>query len=80
MVQYAAVFMILALVAAIFGIGALATGDQAAAQVLFLAFLALFVGGLGYGLVGRRDPEWTREEDAPRGLGGEPAPWEIRHE
>jgi uncharacterized membrane protein YtjA (UPF0391 family) len=46
MVQYATVFLIVALVAAIFGIGAIAVGATEFAAILFLLFVVLFVGGI----------------------------------
>jgi uncharacterized membrane protein YtjA (UPF0391 family) len=51
MLSYAWVFLILAVIAAIFGFGGVATAAAGIAKVLFFIFLALFVIGL---LTGRR--------------------------
>ena len=53
MVNYAVVFFVLGVVAAIAGFGGFAVGVVALAQVLFYAFLVLFVGSLIWGLVHR---------------------------
>jgi len=47
------VFLIIALFAAIFGVGALAVGAAEFSEMLFLAFIGLFVGGLAGMLFGR---------------------------
>ncbi len=57
MFQYATVYMIIALVAAIFGIGAVATGAGEIAELLLLVFVVLFDGGLVAGLRNRGDPQ-----------------------
>lgn len=46
MMGWAAVFLALALVAALFGFGGLATASAGIAQILFVVFLVLFVGTL----------------------------------
>lgn len=61
MLQYASVFVIIALIAAIFGVGALAVGAGEISEVLFLAFVGLFVGGLVGSLFGRAS-EWAQED------------------
>lgn len=59
MLSWAAAFFLIAIIAAIFGFGGIATGAAATAQVLFFIFLVLFVVSLVVGLVrggGRRPP------------------------
>ncbi len=51
MLSYAWVFLVLAIIAAIFGFGGIAVAAAGIAKVLFFIFLALFVIGL---LTGRR--------------------------
>jgi uncharacterized membrane protein YtjA (UPF0391 family) len=51
MLHYAWVFLILAIIAAVFGFGGIAAAAAGIAKVLFFIFLALFVIGL---LTGRR--------------------------
>jgi uncharacterized membrane protein YtjA (UPF0391 family) len=51
MLHYAWVFLILAIIAAIFGFGGIADAAAGIAKVLFFLFIALFVIGL---LMGRR--------------------------
>jgi uncharacterized membrane protein YtjA (UPF0391 family) len=51
MLHYAWVFLVLAIIAAIFGFGGIAVAAAGIAKVLFFIFLALFVIGL---LTGRR--------------------------
>ena len=51
MLQYAWVFLFLAIIAAIFGFGGIAAAAAGIAKVLFFIFIALFVIGL---LAGRR--------------------------
>ena len=51
MLQYAWVFLILAIIAAVFGFGGVAVAAAGIAKVLFFVFLVLFVIGL---LSGRR--------------------------
>lgn len=43
MLRYAILFFIVALVAALFGFGGIASGAQSIAQVLFWIFVVLFV-------------------------------------
>lgn len=54
MLYWAAVFFIIALIAAVFGFGGIAVGAAAVAKVLFFVFLVLFIisllaGGLRRG-------------------------------
>lgn len=46
MLHYAVVFFIVALIAAIFGFGGIATASAGIAQILFVVFLVLFIGSL----------------------------------
>ncbi len=55
MLYYAAVFFVVALVAALFGFGGIAVGAAEIAKVLFLIFIVLFVVSLVAGLL-RRGP------------------------
>lgn len=52
MLRWAAIFLVVAIVAAVFGFGDLSAGAAGIAQVLFFLFLLLFVGSLilGYTL------------------------------
>jgi uncharacterized membrane protein YtjA (UPF0391 family) len=51
MLHYAWVFLVIAIIAAIFGFGGIVTAAAGIAKILFFAFLVLFVIGL---LAGRR--------------------------
>ena len=53
MLQYAAIFFVVALVAALFGFGVIATGAMEIAKILFLVFLVLFIVSLVAGLIRR---------------------------
>jgi len=55
MLYYAAVFLVVALIAALFGFGGIAVGAVEIAKVLFFIFLVLFVVSLVVGLM-RRGP------------------------
>ena len=55
MLQYAVVFFVIALIAAVFGFTGIAVGAAEIAKVLFFIFLVLFVISLIVGLV-RRGP------------------------
>lgn len=46
MLSWAAIFFVLALIAAIFGFGGIASASAGIAQILFFLFLVLFVGSL----------------------------------
>src|ERR1051326_1923678 len=75
MLHYAWVFLVLAIIAAIFGFGGVAAAAAGIAKVLFFIFIALFVIGL---LTGRGDILHTRRHGgggfpragAPGGGGG----------
>jgi uncharacterized membrane protein YtjA (UPF0391 family) len=54
MLHYALVFLVIALIAALFGFGGIAAGAVEIAQVLFFIFLVLFVVSLIAGLLRRR--------------------------
>lgn len=53
MLRYAAVFFIIALIAAVFGFGGIAAGAVEIAKILFFIFLVLFVVSLVAGLLRR---------------------------
>ncbi len=55
MLYWAAVFFIIAIVAALFGFGGIAAGAVSIAKVLFFIFLILFIISLIFG-VARRAP------------------------
>ena len=55
MLQYASVYLFIALVAALFGISAMAVGAHDFAAVLFLIFVTLFIGSIIGSLIGRRN-------------------------
>lgn len=56
MLYWALVFFIVALVAAVFGFGGIASAVVGIAQVLFFVFLVLFLISLIFGVRGRRVP------------------------
>lgn len=56
MLRWALIFFIVAIVAAIFGFGGIASATAGIAQVLFFVFLAVFVISLLLGLAGGRRP------------------------
>lgn len=56
MLYYAALFFVIALVAALFGFGGIAAGAVEIAKVLFFIFLVLFVVSLVAGLMRRGGP------------------------
>jgi uncharacterized membrane protein YtjA (UPF0391 family) len=53
MLRYAVIFFIVALIAAVFGFGGIATGAVEIAKILFFIFLVLFVVSLVAGLLRR---------------------------
>jgi uncharacterized membrane protein YtjA (UPF0391 family) len=53
MLYYAAVFFVIALVAALFGFGGIAAGASSIAQILFFIFVIGFVVALVMGLMRR---------------------------
>jgi uncharacterized membrane protein YtjA (UPF0391 family) len=57
MLRYAAIFFVIALVAALFGFGGIAAGAAEIAKVLFFIFVVLFLVSLVWGLIaGNRSP------------------------
>ncbi|MDB5864164.1 MAG: hypothetical protein JWO70_1970 [Betaproteobacteria bacterium] len=56
MLYYAALFFVIALVAALFGFGGIAAGAVEIAKILFFIFLVLFVVSLVAGLMRRGGP------------------------
>lgn len=55
MLRWAAVFFVIAIIAAVFGFGGVASGSAEIARVLFFLFLVVFIVSLIWGLVsGRR--------------------------
>ena len=55
MLRYAAIFFVIAIVAALFGFGVIASGAAEIAKILFCVFVVLFVVSLIAGLI-RRGP------------------------
>jgi uncharacterized membrane protein YtjA (UPF0391 family) len=53
MLYYAAVFLVIALIAAVFGFGGIAAGAVGIAKILFFIFVVLFVVSLLMGLMRR---------------------------
>ncbi len=53
MLKYAAIFFVIALVAAVFGFGGIAAGATEIAKILFFIFLIIFVVTLVMGLFRR---------------------------
>jgi uncharacterized membrane protein YtjA (UPF0391 family) len=53
MLHYAAVFLVIALIAALFGFGGIAVGAVEIAKVLFFIFIVLFLVSLITGLARR---------------------------
>jgi len=56
MLRYAAIFFVIAIVAALFGFGVIASGAAEIAKILFFVFVVLFVVSLIAGLVRRGAP------------------------
>jgi uncharacterized membrane protein YtjA (UPF0391 family) len=55
MLRWAAVFLVIAIIAAVFGFGGIASGSAEIAKVLFFLFLVIFLVSLIWGLAtGRR--------------------------
>lgn len=50
MLSWALIFFVVAIIAAVFGFGGIATASAGVAQILFFLFLALFVVSLIMGL------------------------------
>jgi uncharacterized membrane protein YtjA (UPF0391 family) len=53
MLYYAAVFFVVAIIAAVFGFGGIAAGAVEIAKILFFVFLVLFVVSLLFGVLKR---------------------------
>ena len=53
MLHYAVVFFVIALIAAVFGFGGIASSAVGIAQILFLIFLVLAVASFVFGLIRR---------------------------
>jgi uncharacterized membrane protein YtjA (UPF0391 family) len=53
MLRYAAIFLVIALIAAVFGFGGIAAGAVDIAKILFFIFLVIFVITLVVGLFRR---------------------------
>lgn len=56
MLRWAVAFLIIAIIAALFGFGGIAATASGIAQILFYIFLALFLIALLFGLLGGRNP------------------------
>ena len=56
MLGWAVVFLVIALVAALFGFGGIAAASAGIAKLLFVIFLVLFIISLIFGWRGRRVP------------------------
>lgn len=55
MLSWALIFLVVAIIAAVFGFGGIASASAGIAQILFFVFLVLFAVSLVFGLVrGRR--------------------------
>lgn len=54
MLHYAAVFLVIALIAAMFGFGGLAAGAVGVAKILFFVFVVLSLASFLYGVLARR--------------------------
>jgi uncharacterized membrane protein YtjA (UPF0391 family) len=54
MLHYAVVFLVIALIAAMFGFGGLAAGAVGVAKILFFVFVALSLASFLYGVLARR--------------------------
>ncbi len=56
MLYWALVFLVLALVAGLFGFGGIASTAVGIAKILFVVFLVLFLASLLFNAFGRRGP------------------------
>lgn len=54
MLYWAAVFFVIALIAAVFGFGGIAVGAAEIAKILFFIFLVIFIVTAIFGLIRRR--------------------------
>ncbi|MGD8374904.1 MAG: DUF1328 domain-containing protein [Acidobacteriota bacterium] len=53
MLRWAVLFLLIAIIAAVFGFGGIATASVGIAKILFFLFIILFLGSLILGLVRR---------------------------
>jgi uncharacterized membrane protein YtjA (UPF0391 family) len=53
MLRYAIIFLIIAIIAAVFGFGGIAAGATEIAKILFFIFLELFIVSLVAGMIKR---------------------------
>jgi len=56
MLRWAMAFLILALVAGVFGFGFISNTAVGIAEILFFVFIVLFVASLVWGLLNKRNP------------------------
>lgn len=56
MLRWAVIFFVIAIIAALFGFGGIASTAAGIAQILFYIFLVLFLIALLFGLLGGRTP------------------------
>lgn len=56
MLRWAVIFFVIAIIAALFGFGGIASTAVGIAQILFYIFLVLFLIALLFGLLGGRTP------------------------
>src|SRR5438067_795992 len=76
MLRWALIFLIVALIAAVFGFGGIATGAAGIAKILFVLFLVVFVislilgavGALVFGIVQLATPAYDWAGKAPQSL------------
>ena len=69
MLYYAAVFFVIALIAAVFGFTGIAAGAAEVAKILFLIFVVLFAVSLVIGLLRGRGPRVLAAVVTPAGAG-----------
>ena len=56
MLRWAVIFLVVAIIAAVFGFGDIAGGASSIARILFFLFIVLFVISLLYGLITGKNP------------------------
>ena len=56
MLRWAVIFLVVALIAALFGFGGIAAAATDIAKILFFIFIVLFLVALLFGLLGGRTP------------------------
>jgi uncharacterized membrane protein YtjA (UPF0391 family) len=83
MLYWALLFLVVAIVAGIFGFGGIAATASSIAQVLFFIFLVLFIVSLFFGWRGGAFGPWPLDIDRVRMAAGWPAnpavgPWQTR--